>query len=117
MMWQVASGNLARIFGPPSTAMIEALLARLELEESRPGSLNGGGDGDDDDDGKVDDDICKSGNIWLHIYVALENLIPFLILSFLGKNITGSWCGAGGGGGRWQGRLLEPLPPVILLKC
>ena len=46
-----------RIFGPPSTAMIEALLARLELEESRPGSLNDGGDGDDDDD------ICKSRNI------------------------------------------------------
>ena len=49
-------------------------------------------------------------------HLARENLIPFLILSFLGKNITGSWCGAGGGGGRWQGRLLEPLPPVILLK-
>ena len=61
--WHWPSGNLARIFGPPSTAMIEALLARLELEESRPGSLNGGGDGVDDDDDEVDDDICKSRNI------------------------------------------------------
>ena len=31
--------DLASIFGPPSTAIISALLAKLELEEWRPGSF------------------------------------------------------------------------------
>ena len=31
--------DLASIFGPPSTALISALSARLELEEWRPGSF------------------------------------------------------------------------------
>ena len=34
-----ADDDLASIFGPPSTAKISALLARLELEEWRPGSF------------------------------------------------------------------------------
>ena len=38
-IWQALIKDLASIFGPPSTARISALLARLELEEWRPGSF------------------------------------------------------------------------------
>ena len=63
--------DLASIFGPPSTAMISALLDRLELEEWRPGSFFGNylndnyGEDDylgDDDDGNVDDG--ENLNLW-----------------------------------------------------